>query len=126
MTSSVGKIHVLIAILATALAACGPTKPPPDLIGPATRNLANARSAGAATYAPLELRFAEERLSQANAAMSQRDYDAAAALADESAVNSELASAKARLGKAREAVDTLRQQNQDLGREADRQGAQPQ
>ena len=124
MTSSVGKIHVLIAVLATVLAACGPTKPPPDLIGPATRSLANARSAGAATYAPLELRFAEERLSQAKAAMSQRDYDAAAALADESAVNSELASAKARLGKAREAVDTLRQQNQDLGREADRQGAQ--
>jgi uncharacterized protein (DUF1501 family) len=122
MTSSVGKIHVLIAILATALAACGPTRPPPDLIGPATRSLANARSAGAAAYAPLELRFAEERLSQANAAVSQRDYDAAAALADESAANSELATAKSRLGKAREAVDTLRQQNQEL----DRQGAQPQ
>ena len=130
MTSSVGKIHAPIALLAIAttlaLAACGPTRPPPDVIGPASRSLANARSAGAATYAPLELRFAEERLSQAESAASQRDDDAAAALAEESAVNSELAAAKARLGKAREAVDTLRQQNQDLEREADRQGAQAQ
>ena len=120
MTSSVGKIHALIAILAASLAACGPTKPPSDLLGAATRNLASARSAGASTYAPLELRSAEDKLRQANAAVAHEAYDDAAVLASESAVDSELAAAKSRLGKARESVDTLTRQNDELSRDAAR------
>jgi len=128
MTSSVGKIHALIAIMTALLAACSPTKPPTDELGIASRNLATARSAGAATYAPLELRAAEDKLNQANGAAGHQEYDDAAMLAAESAVASELAAAKSRLGKAREAVMALRQQNEDLNREADRhvEGAQQQ
>jgi uncharacterized protein DUF4398 len=120
MTPKVGKIHALFAILTALLTACGPTRPQVDVIGPATRNLATARAAGAATYAPLELRAAEQRLTQANSATAHEDYDEAAVLASESAVNSELAAAKSRLGKAREAADSLRQQNEELSREAAR------
>jgi hypothetical protein len=120
MTPSAGKIHALFAILTALLAACGPTKPPSDELGVATRNLSTARAAGAATYAPLELRAAEQRLAQANSALAHEDYDEAAVLASESAVNSELAAAKSRLGKAREAADSLRQQNEELSREAAR------
>ena len=114
MTSSAAKIHVVFVIMAVSLAACGPTKPPSDVLGIATRNLSAAQAAGAETHAPLEFRSAQEHLAQANTASARKDYDRAAALADESAVDSELAAAKARLGKAREAVDALKRQNAEL------------
>jgi DNA repair exonuclease SbcCD ATPase subunit len=85
-------------------------------LGTAQQRLAEARSAGAATFAPLEVRFAEERLDQARAAMQKRDYTATANLADESEANSTLAGIKARLGKLRESVDTLRKDNSEIGR----------
>jgi hypothetical protein len=125
MTPSAAKIHVgfaipTIAILAGFLGACGPTKPPSDELGIASRNLSAARAAGAATYAPRELRAAEQGLSAANAAVAKHDYDQASVLAEESSVDSELAAAKTRLGKAREANDNLRRQNADLERDAAR------
>ncbi|MBX3699213.1 MAG: DUF4398 domain-containing protein [Dokdonella sp.] len=117
MTPSGTKIHApFVVSVALLLAACGPTKPPPDLLGGAQQRLSSARSAGAPTYAPMELRFAEERLDQAQAAMADRDYTLAANLAEESSVNSELAAIKARLGKLRESVDTLKQENAEISR----------
>ena len=60
--------------------------------------------------------------------MDKRDYDAALHLAQESQIDSELAAAKARLGKAREKVDARTHENaqlrQDLANAA-AQGAQP-
>lgn len=120
MTPKAPKIHALIAILACGLAACGPTRPPTDVLGVATRNLAAARSAGAASYAPDEFRAAEQHLSQANAASARQDYDDAATLAGQSAVDSELAAARTRLAKAREAAANLREQNAELERDAAR------
>lgn len=113
--------------MATLAAACSPTKPPTDDMGIATRNLAAARSAGADAFAPTELRFAEQKLAAANAAMANEDYDQATVLAAESSVNSELAVAKSRLGKARAAVGDLTRQNQQLKQDAGRhgEGAQP-
>lgn len=73
-----------------------------------------ARAAGAATYAPLELRNAEEHLSQARARADKRDYDAAALLAGETRVDSELAATKSRLGKAREKVEARTRENAQL------------
>jgi hypothetical protein len=123
MTSAPRKIHASIALLGICLLnACSPTRPPGDLFGAANRNLATARQASAQTYAPLELRFAEERLSQAQAANAREDYAAAVRLARESEVNAELATVKARLGKAREAADTLRQQNTALERDLQTHG----
>ena len=117
MTPSGTKIHApFVVSVALLLAACGPTKPPPDLLGGAQQRLSSARSAGAPTYAPMELRFAEERLDQAQAAMADRDYTLAANLAEESSVNSELAAIKARLGKLRESMDTLKQENAEISR----------
>jgi hypothetical protein len=128
MTPKAPKIHASIAILACALAACGPTKPPADVLGVATRNLAAARSMGAERYAPADLRAAEQHLSQANAASARQDYDDAAVLAGQSAVDSELAAAATRLAKARESIASLKEQNAELERDAARHpdgGAQP-
>lgn len=120
MTPSRAKIHVPVvasALFLLALGGCGPTRPAADVLDVATARIAAARQADAATYAPLELRFAQERLDQAQAAVTAGDGGAAARLADESAANSDLAVVKARLGKVREAVDGLRQQNAALARD---------
>ena len=95
-------------------AGCTPTRPPTLGLDEAARGLDAARNAGAATYAPLELRNAEERLSQARARMDKRDYSEAQALAAESRVDSELAAVKSRLGKAREKVDARTRENAQL------------
>ncbi len=117
MTPSGMKIHASILVfLALASTVCGAAKPPPDLLGRAQQQLTSARSSDAATFAPLELRFAEERLDQASAAMQARDYKQAADLADESEANGELALIKARLGKLRESVDKLKQENTEISR----------
>lgn len=114
------KIRVLLfAIAGFVTAACTPTRPPPNLLGTAMHELDQAQLADAKTYAPLELRFATERYEQAQSAMAASDYDAAARLANESVANSELAMVKSKLGSAREAVDALKVQNEELRRDLD-------
>lgn len=117
MTASRNKIHVLVVILAIALQACSPTRPPVDELDAASRALAIARTADATTFAPVEFRAAEQHFDQARNAESSEDYDAAAAFARQSAADSELASAKARLGKAHAAVDQLQQDNAAIDRD---------
>ncbi len=55
--------------------------------------------------------------------MQDRDYTLATNLADESAANSELAAIKARLGKLRESVDQLKQDNAEINRVLQAAGA---
>ena len=130
MTSMPAKIHRPVVVLCLVLAGCGPTKPPNTGLDQAARELQAARDAGASTYAPLELRSAEERLSAGRAAADKHDYDVAADLADESAANSDLALAKSRLGKAREKAEARARENarlrQELGIGDDAAGAQGQ
>ena len=76
--------------------------------------LADSRAAGAPMYAPLELRNAEDRLSQARASSDKKDYDDAARYASESRVDSELALVKSRLGKAREKAANRARENTQL------------
>ncbi len=57
---------------------------------------------------------AEERLSQARATADKRDYEQAQQLVEESRVDSELATVKSRLGKAREKVEARTRENAQL------------
>jgi hypothetical protein len=119
MTSRSGKIHARVAIplALLLLQACSPTRPPVEDLAAASRGLASARAAGASTYAAAEYRSAGQRFDQAQAAESRKDYDVATQLARESAADSELAAAKTRVGKAREAVDKLRRDNANMDRD---------
>jgi hypothetical protein len=117
MTSGRKKIHALFVVLALLGAGCSPTKPPVDELNAASRALAAARQADAAQYAAPEYRSASRHFDDAQAAERQQDYDVAAQLAAESQADSELALAKARLAKARAAVDKLKQDNADLDRD---------
>jgi predicted S18 family serine protease len=118
MTPNRRKIHRGVGIFLLALAGCGPTKPPSMGLEEAAQALDGARNAGAPTYAPMELRRAEDHLSQARARAAKRDYDAAASLAQEAQADSELAAVKARLGKARDKVDARTHENANLRQQA--------
>ncbi|HEX3896599.1 MAG TPA: DUF4398 domain-containing protein [Rudaea sp.] len=80
----------------------------------ASRALQTARTAGAPTYAPLELRNAEDRLSQARASFDKNNYEDASRFVQESEADSELASVKSRLGKARDRADARARENAQL------------
>jgi len=115
MTPNSAKIYRVVGILVVILSGCGPTKPPPNIgLDAASRMLADARAAGAPMYAPLELRNAEDRLSQARASFDKNDYDDAARYASEARVDGELAMVKSRLGKARERADNRTRENSQL------------
>ncbi|WP_313916723.1 DUF4398 domain-containing protein [Tahibacter sp.] len=70
----------------------------------AANAMALAEEVGAATYAPLELRYAAEQLDQALQVQESGDTAQARRLLEQSLVNSDLAVAKSRLGRTREAV----------------------
>ncbi len=103
-----------VSLFVICAAGCAQTKPPLAEMQEAGRRVDSAREAGASTYAPAELRMAQERLGQARAAMKQEDYDVALQFADEAQVAGDLAQAKTRLGKARERVDARSRENAQL------------
>ncbi len=119
MTSMQAKIHrvwPLIAIVAL-LAGCATAPPPLTELADARAEVDRARAAGADASAPVELRFAEDKLSAAQAASEKRDYAVAGSLATQARVDAELASAKARAARARSAVREKTDDNARLRRE---------
>ncbi|MBS0570153.1 MAG: DUF4398 domain-containing protein [Proteobacteria bacterium] len=114
MTPNWRKIHCAVLIAGLALTGCSPTRPPDIGLDDAAQAVAAARVAGAPTYAPLELRSAEDHLSQARALAEKRHYDDARRLLAEAQADSELAKVKARLGKLREQVDAATRENARL------------
>ncbi|MET0332444.1 MAG: DUF4398 domain-containing protein [Dyella sp.] len=101
-------------LLATTLAGCASAPPPDGAMNTAQAQLREARDAGAANYAPVDLDFAQSRFQQAQMAMSKRKYDEAFQLANEAGADAELAKAKARLGAARAQVQSKTGENQRL------------
>lgn len=118
MTRQEQKIHRLgrffasLAALTMLLAGCASLPPPTGSMAQAEGLLASAEAADAATWAPLELGFARDKLDQAHAAMAEEEYELAAALAAESQVNAELARVKSELGKVREQIEAATAENQ--------------
>lgn len=116
LAGSVGRIRTATAVLALTLAltGCATVPPPDDSMNMAQTQLQEARDAGAADYAPVDLGFAQDKFQQAQAAMAQRKYADAASLAEESRADAELARAKARLGAARAQIQSKVQENSRL------------
>jgi hypothetical protein len=100
--------------LALTLGGCASVPPPNDSMNMAQTQLQDARDAGAADYAPVDLGFAQDKFQQAQAAMSNRKYADAANFAEESRADAELARAKARLGASRAQIQGKVQENSRL------------
>jgi ferredoxin len=109
------KLFMLIACL--GLAACVTTAPDPGVFDVAERSIAAAQAAGADELSPTELRFAEDRLQQAKAAMALKDYDDALMKIDESEINATLAIEKSRAALERRKVNELQRSNEALREE---------
>ncbi|MDR2013453.1 MAG: DUF4398 domain-containing protein [Rhodanobacter sp.] len=88
----------------------------------ATRAFSMARDANAQLYAPDEFRIAGQHLDQAQEAEARENFTAAVRFARQSVVDSDLAIARARLGKARESVEQLQQENVNLNRDLNGNG----
>jgi hypothetical protein len=116
MTATQRKIHrgSAVAGLSLALVACATAPPPLAELADAESALARARSAGAAASAPVELRFAQDKLAGARTASEERDYRSAATLARQAMVDAELAAAKARAAAARDAARSKAEDNERL------------
>jgi hypothetical protein len=89
--------HIRITLgilLGLALAGCATIPPDPAVLDNARSAISQAEQAGASEYSPLELRFAGERLEQAERALVDGDADEVRRLADEAEIEAQLALAR--------------------------------
>jgi len=109
----------LVSIL--ALSGCADKVPPPtQQVTMATQAISQAESSGAFDLAPLELKSAREKLTQAKLAMEQEKNDQARRLADEAIIDANLAEAKARSAKSQKVVEELKESIRILREEINR------
>jgi hypothetical protein len=85
---------LIIAGTVALVAGCATTPPDPGLLDNARNAIDQAREAGASEYAPLELRFAQERLNAARFEIERSNAGAARRLADEAEIEAQLALAR--------------------------------
>jgi hypothetical protein len=109
------------------LVACASTPPAPThALQAAETAITNAEQARVADYASIELNEARENLAAARKAVQDKDMARAERLAEQSRVNAELASANARLAKARAINEEMQTSIDVLKQEMQRgPGAQP-
>lgn len=106
------------------LAGCADKVPPPtQQVTMATQAIAQAETSGAFEFAPLELKSARDKLSQAQRAMEKEDNLKARRLADEATIDANLAEAMARSAKAQKTVEELKENIRALREEVDRKAA---
>jgi hypothetical protein len=105
---------IFITIVCLVLAACTTVKPDPDVIETAKIALEAAEVAGGDEFAPVEMRFAREKLASALKGMEKEKYKVAIYLMEESEINSVLAIEKSRTAKSRRQVNELRRSNEEL------------
>lgn len=107
-----------------ALAACASVPQPPlEALQAADISVASAEKESGAQYAPLEMRTAREKLAAAHASalkLDEKDMAEARRLADEARADADLATSKARLGKANAVNQELQKNGKALRQETQR------
>jgi hypothetical protein len=105
---------IFISIVCLLLAACASTQPDPDVFEAAVQAISNAESVGGDEFAPVEMRFAREKLASGRLAMEKQKYSVVVYLTEEAEINAELAIEKSRTAKSRRQVNELRKSNEEL------------
>lgn len=98
------------ATLLALVAACATTPPDPSMLDNARNAIAQAESANAEEYAPIELRYAHERLRQANQALENERPDDARRLGEQAEIEAQLALARTRAALARAELQRKQEQ----------------
>jgi hypothetical protein len=110
-----------VSVIALVAAGCASARPLASTkIAQAERAVDEAQQIGAVTTAPIELRVAEDKLKEAQAAMAQGDYDTAMRLADQATADADYARARATNVRITRAVDEMKQNIQVLRQELER------
>ena len=105
---------ILIALICLVFTACATVRPDISILETAEQAILAAEAVGGDEFAPVEMRFAREKLESARKGMEKEKYEVAVYLVDESTINSELAMEKARTAKSRRRVNELRKSNEEL------------
>lgn len=109
-----------IGFFALAIAGCATVKPPTEQLAVSKIAVSNAAGAGGNEFASAEMRSAQDKLDRANQAMAAKDYANAESLAEQAQADAQLATAKARSGKAQKAAATVQEDSRVLRKELDR------
>lgn len=110
-----------------ALSGCASQKAPATAeVAVSRAALDSATSAGAAEAAPLEMQAARDKLARASAALNDKDYAQAYALASQAEADARLAQSKAGSAKAVAAAAALQESVRVLREELQRQNPVPQ
>lgn len=104
----------LILIVCLVLAACTTARPGPEVFVAADEAIQAAEAVGGDEFAPVEMRFAREKLQSARLGLEKQKYEVIVYLVEESEINSELAIEKSRTAKTRRQVNELRRRNELL------------
>ena len=105
---------ILIALVCLVFTACATVRPDASILETAEQAIQAAEAVGGDEFAPVEMRFAREKLESARKGMEKEKYEVAVYLVDESEINSELAMEKSRTAKLRRRVNELRKSNAEL------------
>ncbi len=122
MAEYISIMAVFLCVL--AIGSCATNgKVPSEKIRNAAQAIDRARQNGAISYAPLEIRLAEDKLKAAEEAMKKEEYETARRLADEALVDAQIAEQKAQGAKSQEAVQELQKTVDTLRRELEQKAA---
>lgn len=108
------RLPFVLLLCAALMTACVTPKPPEDAFNSAERAIEAAIQAGAEQHAPVELRFAREKLAEAQKGIEYKQFDKSFYLIDQSEINSELAVEKAKEAKIRAVLAEQIKQNEIL------------
>lgn len=104
----------LIFVICLMVAACTSVRPGPEVFFAAERAIKIAEEADCEELAPVELRFAREKLASAHLGIEKQKYDVAMYLLEQAEINAELALEKSRSALSRRRVNELRKRNEEL------------
>ena len=105
---------ILISICCLFVAACTTVRPGPEVFEAAEKAIQTAEAVGGDEFAPVEMRFAREKLESARKGLEKQKYKVAVYLVEESEINSGLAIEKSRTARSRRQVNELRKSNEEL------------
>jgi hypothetical protein len=112
-----------IIFMVSVIPACAGVAPMEKMVKLESQ-IANARQAEAIVYAPLELKFAEDKYELAEGAIEDKKYDVARQLADEALLDAQLAEVKALSVRAEKEAQEMRESIETLRSELNRRHTQ--
>jgi len=109
--------YISLVLPALIVVSCAQLKPAPDSFENAEQAIDAAVAAGADQYAPVELRFAREKLEEAHKGIEFKQYEKSWYLIEQAEINAELALEKSRSAVIRSQVTELVRKNEILREE---------